>query len=166
MKRLIQMNGREGRIEIARDGSAVRFSLTWDGNATAVTGVCEAVETSPGRWSLLWEGRSYDAIAGEDGVLVNGTRIAAAARDPRDWSPGDNHAAASGPAHIASPMPGKIVRLLVADGDAVEAGQGIVTVEAMKMQNEMQAPRAGTVRLRGTAPGGTVAAGEVLATIE
>jgi len=63
-------------------------------------------------------------------------------------------------------MPGKVVRVLVAPGDSVEAGQGIAVVEAMKMQNEMKAARAGKVLSVPAKEGATVAAGEVLATIE
>jgi biotin carboxyl carrier protein len=63
-------------------------------------------------------------------------------------------------------MPGKIVRLLVAEGDSVEAGQGLLVVEAMKMQNEMKAPKAGCVVSLKAHEGATVAAGDVLATIE
>ena len=63
-------------------------------------------------------------------------------------------------------MPGKIVRLLVKEGDAVEPGQGIVVMEAMKMQNELKAQRAGAVTSLPIAEGATVAAGEVLALIE
>ena len=64
-----------------------------------------------------------------------------------------------------APMPGKVVRVLVAPGDAVEADQGIVVVEAMKMQNELKAPRAGRVISVAAKEGATVAAGETLATI-
>lgn len=165
MKRLIQANGRSGSLELTRDGAQLRFHLTWDDGAHDI-GVCEAVETAPGVWSLLWEGQSFEAIVESGAVLVNGARIAATSLDPRNWSPADAHAAASGPAHVAAPMPGKVVRVLVAEGDTVEEGQGIAVVEAMKMQNEMQAPRAGIVRALRAAAGGTVAAGEVLATIE
>jgi biotin carboxyl carrier protein len=63
-------------------------------------------------------------------------------------------------------MPGKVVRVLVALGDQVEAGQGIVVVEAMKMQNEMKAAKAGRVMTLAAAPGATVNAGEILAAIE
>jgi biotin carboxyl carrier protein len=63
-------------------------------------------------------------------------------------------------------MPGKVVRVLVAPGDSVEAGQGVAVVEAMKMQNEMKASRAGKVLSVPAKEGATVAAGEVLATIE
>jgi biotin carboxyl carrier protein len=63
-------------------------------------------------------------------------------------------------------MPGKVVRVLVAKGESVEAGAGIVVVEAMKMQNEMKAPKAGTVATLNVEVGTTVNGGDVLAVIE
>jgi biotin carboxyl carrier protein len=63
-------------------------------------------------------------------------------------------------------MPGKIVRVLIAPGDAVETGQGLIVVEAMKMQNEMKATRAGRVLSVAVKEGTTVSAGQILATIE
>jgi len=69
-------------------------------------------------------------------------------------------------AHIVAPMPGKIVRVLVEVGDQIEIGAGIVVVEAMKMQNEMKAPRAGTVVALSAQVGATVNSGDVLAVIE
>jgi biotin carboxyl carrier protein len=71
-----------------------------------------------------------------------------------------------GRAEIKSPMPGKLVRVLVERGQQVEAGTPLVVVEAMKMQNEMKSPRAGTVTELRVAPGATVNAGDVLAVIE
>ncbi len=71
-----------------------------------------------------------------------------------------------GSAQIVSPMPGKVVRVLVEAGAAVEAGTGIVVVEAMKMQNEMKSPKAGVVVELKATPGATVNAGEVLAVVE
>ncbi len=71
-----------------------------------------------------------------------------------------------GAARILAPMPGKVVRVLVELGAEVEAGAGIVVVEAMKMQNEMKAPKAGTVVTLNATPGATVNTGEVLAVIE
>jgi biotin carboxyl carrier protein len=70
-----------------------------------------------------------------------------------------------GPTEIAAQMPGKVVRVLVAAGAEVQKGAGIVMVEAMKMQNEMKTPRAGTVISLNVSPGDTVNAGEVLATV-
>ena len=66
---------------------------------------------------------------------------------------------------LASPMPGKVVRVLVAVGDEVAAGQGLLVVEAMKMQNEMKSPRAGKVLSLAAVEGATVSAGQPLATI-
>jgi len=69
-------------------------------------------------------------------------------------------------ARIVAPMPGKVVRVLVAIGDQVNAGTGIVVVEAMKMQNEMKTPKAGKVTAVSAELGATVNAGEVLAVVE
>jgi biotin carboxyl carrier protein len=60
-------------------------------------------------------------------------------------SASDGAASTAGPAAIVAPMPGRIVKVLVAPGDIVTAGQGLVVVEAMKMENELRAPRGGTV---------------------
>ena len=69
-------------------------------------------------------------------------------------------------AQIVAPMPGKVVRVLVEPGSEVEAGAGIVVVEAMKMQNEMKSPKSGTVVELRVSAGATVNAGDVLAVIE
>ena len=71
-----------------------------------------------------------------------------------------------GTARIVAPMPGKVVRILVAAGSEVAAGAGILVVEAMKMQNEMKAPKAGHVVSIDAQVGSTVNAGDVLAIIE
>jgi biotin carboxyl carrier protein len=73
---------------------------------------------------------------------------------------------ADGAARIVAPMPGKIVRVLVEPGAEVEAGAGIVVVEAMKMQNEMKSPKAGVVASVNVEVGSTVNGGDVLAVIE
>jgi biotin carboxyl carrier protein len=96
-------------------------------------------------------GRHYEV------ALVDPKRLRSA------QSQGGDH---TGAAEIVSPMPGKIVRVLVKPGDKVEAGAGVVVVEAMKMQNEMKAPKAGTVVSIEVTEGATVNAGDVLAVIE
>ncbi len=72
----------------------------------------------------------------------------------------------SGAARLTAPMPGKVVRVLVAPGEEVEARQPLVVVEAMKMENELSAPRAGTVTGVEVSEGMSVEAGRLLATIE
>ena len=71
-----------------------------------------------------------------------------------------------GAARIVAPMPGKVVRVLVEQGAQVESGAGVIVVEAMKMQNEMKAPKAGVVAALNVAVGATVNGGDVLAVIE
>ncbi|MFN2532466.1 MAG: acetyl-CoA carboxylase biotin carboxyl carrier protein subunit [Pyrinomonadaceae bacterium] len=69
-------------------------------------------------------------------------------------------------AQIIAPMPGKVVRLLVSPGAVVDAGAGLVVVEAMKMQNEMKSPRSGTVMSLNVKEGDTVNGGDILAVVE
>jgi biotin carboxyl carrier protein len=70
-----------------------------------------------------------------------------------------------GPQRVDAPMPGKIVRVLVKEGDAVEEGQGLVVVEAMKMENELKSPKAGVVRELHAQEGQPVEAGAKLAVV-
>jgi pyruvate carboxylase subunit B len=71
-----------------------------------------------------------------------------------------------GPASVQSPMPGKVVKVLVAVGDEVKAGQGVVVVEAMKMENELKAPKDGKVKAISVKEGQPVEAGQTLATLD
>src|SRR5205823_3265962 len=75
-------------------------------------------------------------------------------------------APAEGPQSVRSPMPGKVVKVLVQPGDVVQAGAGVVVVEAMKMENELKAPRGGTVKQVRVREGQAVESGEELAQIE
>ncbi|HWN09313.1 MAG TPA: biotin/lipoyl-containing protein [Pyrinomonadaceae bacterium] len=100
-------------------------------------------------------------------VTLGGHSYDATVIDPRRLRSGETAAAhGAGTARIISPMPGKVVRVLVEAGAQVEAGEGVVVVEAMKMQNEMKAPKAGVVVSMNAEVGATVSAGDVLAVIE
>ncbi len=123
--------------------------------------------SGPGIFSILIEGRSYQATILAPGTIqVNNHIFNVEIFDPRELGARSNTAASHGRQNIAAPMPGKVVRLLVAAGDTVEPGQGLIVVEAMKMQNEMKSPKAGTVVEIKTKDGATVAAGEILIVIE
>jgi biotin carboxyl carrier protein len=156
MKLDLIIDGREERIELANG----RFRI---GDGAQHEASVEMPQ--PGVYSVLLDGRSYLAHVEEGVVTVNGFRFEIEVRDPRRWSRQSRGGAHSGAQDIKASMPGKVVRVLVAVGDAVEAGQGIVVVEAMKMQNEMKAPRAGKVIGIAAKAGATVTAGEVLATV-
>ena len=127
-----------------------------------------SIEASgPGIFSILIEGSSYQAtVLGPGSIQVNGHVFAVEIFDPRELRARSSAGESQGRQNIAAPMPGKVVRLLVAAGDAVEAGQGLIVVEAMKMQNEMKSPKAGTVVEVKTKDGATVSAGEILIVIE
>ncbi len=71
-----------------------------------------------------------------------------------------------GPRAVRAPMPGRVVRVLAAEGDEVAEQQGVVVLEAMKMQNEMRSPKAGRIRRVAVQVGDTVAAGDLLALVE
>jgi len=121
--------------------------------------------------SLLVDGRSYEIkreqTATDLHMWVGSTRFAVELRDPRSLrsrqkSAGDE----KGPRKIVAPMPGRVVRVLVAENSEVEAGQGIVVVEAMKMQNEIKSPKKGVVKKISATSGAAVNPGEVLAIVE
>ncbi len=98
---------------------------------------------------------------------VKNSRFAVEVRDPRSLR--SRKAAAGtgeGPQKLLAPMPGKVVRILLQPGAEVEAGQGVVVVEAMKMQNELKSTKKGTVKQVLVAEGASVTAGEVLAIVE
>jgi len=105
--------------------------------------------------------------AGETYAIVNGLRLRVTVRDKKRMV-GNRGPAGSGGGRVilSSPMPGKVVRILLSAGDPVGAHQGVLVVEAMKMQNEIQSPRAGVVTEISVSEGQTVNGGEVLAVIE
>jgi biotin carboxyl carrier protein len=121
--------------------------------------------------SILLDGRSYRVLLdtrGEDkAVAVDDRRIPFRIEDPRSLqSRKKTDAGGSGARPVVASMPGRIIRLLVEHGDSVEAHQGLIVVEAMKMQNELKAPKAGTVVRVAVEVGATVQAGAVLLVIE
>lgn len=124
----------------------------------------------PGVYSILLDGHSYEAYVeqteGGVAVFIDGYRFEIELRDPRRWSRQSAGQATAGRMNVVARMPGKIVRLLVAAGDEVAAGQGLFVVEAMKMQNEVKALKAGRVVSLAAQEGVTAAAGEILAVIE
>jgi biotin carboxyl carrier protein len=123
--------------------------------------------SGPGIFSILIEGRSYQATILAPGIIqVNEQIFSVELFDPRELRARSTAGASHGRQNIVAPMPGKVVRLLAAVGDAVQAGQGLIVVEAMKMQNEMKSPKAGIVIEMKTKPGATVSAGEILLVIE
>jgi biotin carboxyl carrier protein len=155
----------EEHIEILAPAPDCRFRFEDGAERSA------QVETpEPGVYSVLMDGRVYEARAEETPigalvVVVEGHRFEIEVRDPRRLRRRSGAAGHAGVHTVSAPMPGKVVRVLAAVGDEVRPGQGLLVVEAMKMQNEIKTPRAGTILSLAAQPGSTVSAGDVLATI-
>jgi biotin carboxyl carrier protein len=136
----------------------------------------DAVKAGPA-WSILIGGRSYEVFLVERGpgqliAHVNGRAVTVRGGPQRFGSPRDqavgsvSSVAADGPRHVAAPMPGRIAKVLVRVGDRVTAHQGLVVVEAMKMENELRSPRAGIVTEIRAAEGALVEANAILIVLE
>jgi biotin carboxyl carrier protein len=155
------VGGKLLRVEVRRaDG---RYEVTVDGRRHEIDWVEDGAFTS-----LLVAGRSFDVgiERREDGYRVS---FDGQAHDVQLQAAGLAGAAARhapGPSRVVAPMPGKIVRLLVGEGDAVAPGQGLVVMEAMKMENELRATRGGTVRELRVAEGQAVETGALLVLVE
>ncbi|HWZ31947.1 MAG TPA: biotin/lipoyl-containing protein [Bryobacteraceae bacterium] len=160
MKVEVIVDGRAGRLQV--DGGHLRYER--DGRAIERDFSLEPL--TPGLYSVLIGERSYEVIAAGGAVRVNGRAFSIEVFDPRSMRGRKTGAAGEGRQNVAAMMPGKVVRVLVAAGDAIEAGQGLIVVEAMKMQNEMKSPKAGRVVEVRTKADATVAAGDVLVVIE
>jgi biotin carboxyl carrier protein len=166
MKFDVKIFSKTRTVELERNSD--RWKISLDGAALDA----DAIEISPNVFSVLVNGESYEvriAVA-NDSKLTLQTRhheFVAEIVDPRAWR-GRHHGAveAQGRQEIVAPMPGKVVRVLVKAGDKVEAGQGLLVVEAMKMQNEVRSPKTGTVERLLAREGHAVNAGEVLAWID
>jgi len=163
----IEMDGEVRQVELLQ-GEGGRYRASIDGEpAVDVT----AVVLRPGVLSLHVDGKAYRCVLAESAegtvAYVGGKRLPYRVDDPRSLkSRRSRHGGSEGPKPLSAPMPGRVLRVLACVGDTVEAHQGIVVIEAMKMQNELKSPKAGKVVQLRAEPGATVAAGDVLAVIE
>lgn len=153
------------RVELIRAGS--NWTCELDGRDFPV----DVVSPQPGLLSLLIDGRSYDVkqevFASETNVVVGHERFNTVVRDPRSLR--GRRAADSGgqgARKITAPMPGKVVRIFAGTGAQVEAGQAVLVIEAMKMQNELKSPKKGKVSKLTVSEGDAVETGQTLAEVE
>ena len=172
MKLFAQVGPHEKEITVeAVDGQDGRWKVIVDGVERTV----DARRVAPGSYALH-DGdvvTVVDVDAGKEGELSveirGGNTVPVKLVDPRKHlldTVKVTRPAATGPTAVTSPMPGKVVKLLVKPGDAVTVGQGLVVVEAMKMENELRAARAGSVQAVRVKEGQPVEGGETLLTIE
>jgi len=168
MKLTAEIDGQSYALDLRREGARVEASV--DGRRYEL----EASETEPGSFLLLADGRVYECRANHTGAQDTLTEVQIGDEifqvtlvDPKRLRGGRRAGAeASGRAQIKASMPGKVVRVLVETGALVEAGDALVVIEAMKMQNELKSPKSGTVVEVRAGTGATVNAGDVLVIVE
>ena len=167
MRYVVEVDGTRTTLEL--EGDTVRLE-----DGTEVHARLTPVEGTPVLLLTIGE-RVYRLVArrgderGRYDLSLEGRRHAVEALDERTRAIRDlsaASAAASGPAPLVAPMPGLIVRVNVAPGDRVQAGQGLVVMEAMKMENELRTQGGGTVRAVHAVPGTAVEKGTVLVELE
>ena len=161
----VTVAGKAHRVELQRSGES------WLCKLDGVDLPLDAISTREGVLSILIGGESYEikreSTAAENNIVVRGVRFPVQVRDPRALrSRRRGDAGTDGPKKIVAPMPGKVVRILAPVGTAVEHGQGVIVIEAMKMQNELKSPKKGTVRKLNIAEGAAVEAGQALAEVD
>ena len=159
------VGGKARRLELEK--AAGGWACRLDGQPVPI----DAVITRRDVLSLLVNGHAYEIkreqTATDLHLWVGRSRFAVELRDPRSLRSRQRAAGdEKGPRKVLAPMPGRIVRLLAAENSEVEAGQGIVVVEAMKMQNEIKSPKKGTVKKVLATSGAAVNSGDVLAIVE
>jgi biotin carboxyl carrier protein len=161
----VTINGRNYHLDLHR--TSERWECRLDGAEIDL----DAVLTRPDVLSILIGGKAYEVkrerTESDLHLAVGSVRYTAELRDPRSLrsrrrSGGDS----KGPRKLLAPMPGKVVRVLARERSAVEAGQGVLVVEAMKMQNEIKSPKKGTIQKIVAGEGAAVNAGDVLAIVE
>jgi biotin carboxyl carrier protein len=154
-------------VEIEESGKSV-YRVSVDGNEFIVDGK----KTGRTNYSLIVDNRSFeievDHTDDEYRVLVDGRNYRIQLVDERRVRVGSGQLGSEpqGRQNVSVPMPGKVIAVLAAEGDTVEKGQGLVIVEAMKMENEVRSPIAGIVKEIRAKPGDTVEGGAVLLVVE
>ena len=162
MKYIVDLNGERTEVDVTGE------TVTVDGHGS-LAGVDE-IQGTPVRMVTI--GSEVHRVIVRRGasrgtytLWVDGFRFDGEALDERTRTIRDitaSSAKATGPAPVVAPMPGLIVRVGVKVGDAVQAGQGVVVMEAMKMENELRASAAGTVKAINVQPGKAVEKGTLL----
>jgi biotin carboxyl carrier protein len=160
----VTIDGKSHRLELNRveDGWSCRL----DGHEIPVDAILARADVL----SLRIGNRAFEVkcerVGFETHFWVGTERFPVEVRDPRSLRGHVRAADPRGPRKLTAPMPGRVVRILAAQGSEVEAGAGVLVVEAMKMQNEVKSPKKGTIQKILVSAGMAVNAGDVLAIVE
>src|SRR5258708_7463972 len=164
----VEIGGTLRQVVVTRAGDG--FAVSVDGRIRHVDAARIDAHTLSLVVDSVWSNEvsvAADPVSGQLTVHVGSTPVAVTLNGRRRWGRKDESAgSASGPQRLAAPMPGKVVRVLVAVGDRVNARQPVVVVEAMRMENELRARREGTVTEIHVSEGMSVDAGAPLLVIQ
>ena len=165
MKSTCIITGERIEIEISRTGPTTIQAEVAERQYTL-----DAKAVQPGVYWFNWNNRSIEVSVTPNAegyiVSVGGQRVTVEVVDARTALRKAAHHGHEGTIELRAPMPGKVVKVLVVEGDEVEASQGILVMEAMKMQNEIKSPKKGTVKRVSVIQGAAVNAGDLLAIVE
>jgi len=161
----VTLNGVQHRVEISQREGAL--TITVDGKEVRP----DVANPEPDVLSIVLGGKSYEikrqSTPAGTRIVIGDAVFDVEVSDPRSFRQRKRRGGSEeGPQKITSPMPGKVVRVLAPGGTEVEAGQGVIVIEAMKMQNELKSPKKGKVQKIVAKEGAAVNAGDVLAIIE
>lgn len=160
----ISIDGKNYRLELKQ--AEGRWECRLDGREIEL----DAVLARPDVLSLRLGNQAYEVkcerVGSDLHLWVGSVRYAAEVRDPRSLRSRARAIDDHGPRKLTAPMPGKVVRVLQKEGAEVEAGAGVLVVEAMKMQNEVKSPKKGRIQKIVVSEGAAVNAGDVLAIVE
>ncbi len=162
----VNTGSRPYRVVVTEGEESHLYRVEIDGRELTV----DYIQQSPGVFSLLIDGISYEAFCtregGESRLVVEGENHYLTVREAEGPDEAEGSERADGPAEIRSVIPGKVVACLVKEGQIIESGQGVVLVEAMKMENEIRSPVGGRVTTLAVSEGQIVEANAILARIE
>ncbi len=167
LKFRVDVNGEILHLDIQTNGMHTAYALSGESEQG---GQASVEEVMPSVFSVLLNDRSVLVHVGPHPhgleVWTGVDRYVISLSDSRDRTANEQKAEADGPVELRAQMPGKIIKLLVETGSGVTLGEGLIVVEAMKMQNEVKSPKDGTLTRIHVAEGATVSAGDPLVVVE
>jgi len=137
----VTINGKEKEVIVNKKGDS-NFTVSFDGKTFDV----DNLQLNKGLFNMLVNGESHLAFIADNILQLDGEVFEAVAVDPLKKELLKSSALLASEGTIIASMPGNVVKILVKEGDSVEAGQGVIVLEAMKMENELEAPKSGKVK--------------------
>lgn len=167
MKFNVEAGGKTFELNLQESGASAHYAVSGD---REISGEASLILVSPGIYSVLLGTRSFTINLAKHEefheAVSGGRRLFLTLADKRDRTERQRSDVGTGPVEVRSQMPGKIITLLVDPGAEVTTGQSLLVIEAMKMQNELKSPKAGTVSKLLVSEGDTVPANHRLVIIE